>query len=106
MADTKNKPEAANVEAPLDLVVLAEGEEVVPVVDPEPPDPPAEVWLPELEPVLVAVDPLVAAEGSRLAGSETLAHERSYRGVVPKVASLVLLPRTPKLGTGVVGAAS
>ena len=37
MADTKNKPEAAKVEAPLALVVLEEGEDDVPVVEPEPP---------------------------------------------------------------------
>jgi len=105
----KNKLEAASVEAPLCVVLVVGAEEVllpVPVpVDPE------EVWVPELEPVCVAVDPLVVAlvvavDGNRLEGSETLAHERSYSGDVPKVESLVLVPRRPKLGTGVVGAAS
>jgi len=44
--------------------------------------------------------------GNKLEGSVTLAHERSYNGVVPKSLSLVVPPRRPKLGTGVVGAAS
>jgi hypothetical protein len=105
MADTKNKPDAANLEASLLFVVVPEGEEEVPVPVSE--DPVGDVWLPELEPVFVAVDPLaVAVEGNRLAGSVTFLHERSYNGDVPMVASLVLLARRPKLGTGVVGAAS
>jgi len=37
MADTKNKPDAANVEASLLFVVLPEGEEEVPVPVPEDP---------------------------------------------------------------------
>jgi hypothetical protein len=71
----------------------------------------AEAWLPEpevveaIDPVAVE-DPLVVEDGNRLAGSVTLAHERSYNGEVLKVLSLVLLPRRPKLGFGVVGAAS
>jgi hypothetical protein len=100
--------DAATVEAPLALVLgLADGEEDVPAPVPVLPAEPGVVCVPELEPVLVAGPPLVVAvDGRRLAGSETLAQERSYNGEVPRVASLVLLARRPKLGTGVVGAAS
>jgi hypothetical protein len=53
----------------------------------------------------VAVE-AVEEEGNKLAGSVTLLHERLYSGVVLNVESLVLLPTRPKLGSGVVGAAS
>ncbi len=103
--------DAATVDAPLALVLgLADGEEDVPDVPAPVPVLPAEpgvVWVPEVEPVLVAGPPLeVAVDGRRLAGSETLAQERSYNGEVPREASLVLLARRPKLGFGAVGAAS
>jgi len=51
-------------------------------------------------------DAVVEVDGNRLAGSLTFAQERSYNGVVLKVLSLELLPMTPKLGFGAVGAAS
>jgi hypothetical protein len=61
--------------------------------------------VPEPE-LAVAIDPLAVEVGDTLKESVTLAHERSYNGDVLKVLSLVLLPRRPKLGFGVVGAAS
>lgn len=76
MAEASNKVEAANVEAPLAFVVLADGEDELPLfVDP------AEVWLPALEPVFEAVEPeAVAVPDKRLAGSLTPAQERLYNG--------------------------
>jgi len=107
MVYAKNKLEAMSVEAP--LVEVGE-EAVVLFVDVDVDL--AEAWLPEpevvvaVDPVEDEVDPLVVELGNKLAGSVTLAHERSYNGCVPKVLSLVLLPKRPKLGFGAVGAAS
>jgi len=111
MAYAKNKLEAMSDEAPLvevgevAVVLFVDGEVDL-----------AEAWLAEvllaepevvggIDPVAVEL-PLVVEDDNKLVGSVTLAHERSYSGDVFKVLSLVLLPRRPKLGTGVVGAAS
>jgi len=114
MAYANNELEATSVEAPLPAEVDVGEDAVLLFVDVEP------GWLvpavvvrtvPEAE--LVGATDLLAdevddgdADGNRLEGSVTLSHERSYNGDVLKVLSLVLLPRRPKLGFGVVGAAS
>jgi hypothetical protein len=112
MAYAKNKLEPMSAEA-LFPAEVEDGEEAEPLlvdVDVEVEVPVDLVPEPELvletDPVALELDPLEVADGNRLAGSVTLAQERSYNGCVPKVLSLVLLPRRPKLGTGVVGAAS
>ena len=109
MAYAKNKLEAMSVEAPFPAEVEVGEEAVLLFVDVDverdwllPPVVPT-VLEPELA---VAIDPLAVEVGNKLEGSVTLAHERSYNGDVLKVLSLVLPPRRPKLGFGVVGAAS
>ena len=100
MADAKNKLEEISVEAPFPAEVDVEDEVELLFVAVE------DVWLvPEPE-VEVVFDPLEVEVDDVPEGSVTPAHERLYNGVVLKVASLVLLPRIPKLGFGVVGAAS
>jgi len=107
MAYAKNKLKAMSVKAPFPaevevgeeavlLFVDREGDWLLPLVVPTVPEP-------ELA---VVIDPLAVEVGDTFKESVTLAHERSYNGDVLKVLSLVLLPRRPKLGFGVVGAAS
>jgi len=128
MTYAKNKLEAMFVEVLFPAEVEVVGEEaVLPFVDVAPdwlllavvPAVPAVAAVPEAL-LFGAFDPLAVelgdredddnddddADGSRLEGRVTLAHERSYNGDVFKVLSLVLLPRRPKLGFGAVGAAS
>jgi len=125
MAYAKNKLEVMSDEAPFPAEVVEVGEEAVvlfvdvedarlfPAVEATEPEPELDGDFDPLEaeaadePELVdAIELLEAELGSRLAGSVTLAHDRLYNGDVPKVLSLVLLPRRPKLGFGAVGAAS
>jgi len=129
MVYANNKLEATSFEAPFPAEVDVEEEVEVllpadvellfvdaglPFVDVESGWLPAAMVVPPVtEAELARVADLLADEvddddgdGKRLEGSVTLAHERSYNGDVPKVLSLVLLPRRPKLGFGAVGAAS
>jgi len=114
------------VELVEEVVLLFVGEEepddVLPPLDPPEPavalDPPAvavavPVLVPDPElgvatndPLPVEVDDAVLDCGRRLEGSVTLEQERSYNGWVPMLPSLVLLPKRPKDGFGIAGAAS
>ena len=107
------------VELVEEVVLLFVGEEEPDVLPPLPPpelsvavDPPA-VAVPVPDPELgvatddpVPVDDAVLDCGRRLEGSVTLEQERSYNGCVPRLESLVLLPKRPKDGFGIAGAAS
>lgn len=121
MADPKNKLEAMSDEAPFpaevddaDAAVEAPVEEGVEEAVPPFVDFAVDFavdWLPETE-LVVALDPEAVEvddeldDDDRLSGSVTLAHERSNNGVVLKLLSLLLVPRRPKLGFGLLGAAS
>jgi len=95
---------------PADLEVEDVVEALVVLVDVLPPVPVAVVMavvaVECMELIAVELELELVEDDSKLAGSVTLEHERSYSGCVLNVLSLVLLPTRPKLGSGVVGAAS
>lgn len=106
MTYAKNELEAVRLEPPLpaDLEVEDVEEALLLLVEEDWLFPVAIVGVPV--PETVEADLVAVEEGSKLDGSVTFAHERSYSGDVLNVASLVLLPTRPKLGFGAVGAAS
>lgn len=110
MAYAKNELEAMSVEPPLPAGLEVEDAEALLLLVDWLSPPVAEVTVVAVasapEPERVDAELVAVEEGSKLEGSVTLAHERSYSGVVLNVASLLLVPTRPKLGFGVVGAAS
>ena len=108
MTKPKNELEATSEETPFpaDLAVEDVVEALVVLLDVLPPVAVVATVPVPVECVEAVAVEAVEEEGNKLAGSVTLLHERLYSGVVLNVESLVLLPTRPKLGSGVVGAAS